>query len=100
LLDLFPLKLSSVLFWRPWDTGELLKRFDNASLSFLDPISLVKRAIPETAAVKVVEFYPRLKEGGIYVKFTSPSGMSPAEVQGTTKDILHCFLLCLGGFRR
>ncbi|SPQ20612.1 4a3461aa-24aa-47d1-8714-2543c9c57da7 [Thermothielavioides terrestris] len=79
--NLFPLKLSSVLFWRPWDTGELLKRFDNASLSFLDPISLVKRAIPETAAVKVVEFYPRLKEGGIYVKFTSPSGMSPAEVQ-------------------
>lgn len=82
-LDLFPLKLSSLLLWRSWDTGELLKRFDSARMSFLDPMSLVKRAIPENGSVKVVEFYPRLKEGGIYVKFTSPSGTSPAEVEGT-----------------
>jgi hypothetical protein len=82
-LDLFPLKLSSMLLWRPWETTELLKRFDSASMSFLDPISLVKRAIPETAPIKVTEILPRLKEGGAYVKFTYPATVSAAQIEGT-----------------
>ncbi|KAL2133448.1 hypothetical protein VTI74DRAFT_2334 [Chaetomium olivicolor] len=79
--NLYPLKLSSLLLWRPWETEELLKRFDNASLSFLDPINLVKRAIPETIPVKVTEIIPRLKEGGAYVKFAYPATMSAAEIE-------------------
>lgn len=87
-LDLFPLKVSSVLYWRPWETDELLKRFDSTSLSFLDPVSLVKRAIPESAPIKVTEILPRLKEGGAYVKFRYPSNMSAAEIEGTTRSLL------------
>ncbi|KAK4122519.1 hypothetical protein N657DRAFT_646230 [Parathielavia appendiculata] len=79
--NLFPLKLSSVLFWRPWETTELLRRFDSASMSFLDPISLVKRAIPESSPIKVTEILPRLKEGGAYVKFNYPATMSAAQIE-------------------
>ncbi|KAJ4306638.1 mitochondrial escape protein 2 [Collariella sp. IMI 366227] len=79
--NLYPLKLSSVLLWRPWETEELLKRFDSASLSFLDPINLVKRAIPDTVPIKVTEIIPRLKEGGAYVKFSYPVTMSAAEIE-------------------
>ena len=71
-----------MLLWRAWETSELLKRFNSASLSFLDPIGLVKRAIPESAPIKVTEIIPRLKEGGAYVKFTHPGNMTPAEIEG------------------
>ena len=81
-LDIFPLKLSSVLLWRAWETNELLRRFNSASLSFLDPVGLVKRAIPESAPIKVTEIIPRLKEGGAYVKFTYPDNISPADIEG------------------
>jgi len=90
--DLFPLKVSSVLYWRPWETDELLKRFDSTSLSFLDPVSLVKRAIPESAPIKVTEILPRLKEGGAYVKFRYPSNMSAAEIEGMPRVLLLFFL--------
>ncbi|KAK3298047.1 RNA12 protein-domain-containing protein [Chaetomium fimeti] len=79
--NIFPLKLSSVLLWRAWETNELLRRFNSASLSFLDPIGLVKRAIPESAPIKVTEIIPRLKEGGAYVKFTYPDNISPADIE-------------------
>ncbi|KAH6851315.1 RNA12 protein-domain-containing protein [Chaetomium sp. MPI-CAGE-AT-0009] len=79
--NIFPLKLSSVLLWRAWETNELLKRFNSASLSFLDPVGLVKRAIPESAPIKVTEIIPRLKEGGAYVKFTYPDNISPADIE-------------------
>lgn len=54
----------------------------------LDPINLVKRAIPEDTPIKVTEIIPRLKEGGAYVKFTYPAAMSPAEVEGRCHDCL------------
>ncbi|KAK4101804.1 hypothetical protein N658DRAFT_515568 [Parathielavia hyrcaniae] len=79
--NLFPLKLSSVLLWRPWDTTELLRRFDSASMGFLDPISVVKRALPESTQIKVTEILPRLKEGGAYVKFTYPATMPVAQIE-------------------
>jgi hypothetical protein len=79
--NIFPLKLSSVLLWRAWETNELLRRFNSASLSFLDPIGLVKRAIPESAPIKVTEIIPRLKEGGAYVKFSYPGNISPADIE-------------------
>ncbi|KAK3898060.1 RNA12 protein-domain-containing protein [Staphylotrichum tortipilum] len=80
--NLFPLRVSSLLFWRPWDTSEMLKRFNSTSLSFLDPVSLVKRAIPATSPVKVTEILPRLNEGGAYVKFAYPRNMSAADIEG------------------
>ncbi|AEO61318.1 hypothetical protein MYCTH_2311354 [Thermothelomyces thermophilus ATCC 42464] len=79
--NIFPLKLTSVLLMRAWETSDILERFNNASLSFLNPIGLVKRAIPRTAPIKVTEIIPRLKEGGAYVKFTYPDNMSAAEIE-------------------
>ncbi|KAL2018765.1 hypothetical protein VTK56DRAFT_393 [Thermocarpiscus australiensis] len=83
--NLFPLRLSSLLLWRPWETNRdlhsLLKKFENPSLGALDPISLVKRAIPANIPIRVTEIIPRLKEGGAYVKFTCPEGMSAADIE-------------------
>ncbi|KAL2259199.1 hypothetical protein VTK26DRAFT_7203 [Humicola hyalothermophila] len=84
--NLFPLKVSSVLLWRPWgsnrDLPELLKKLDNAPLGLLSPIALVRQAIPESVPIKITEIIPRLKEGGAYVKFAYPTGRSAAEVEG------------------
>src|SRR6478735_5963211 len=76
--DIFPLKLSSVLM-RPWksdnDVSDLLRRFESSSLGILDPIRLVKTAIPEDLPIKVTEILPRLKDGGAYVKFMHDSNI-------------------------
>ncbi|GAB1313645.1 mitochondrial escape protein 2 [Madurella fahalii] len=84
--NVFPLRLSSILPWRSWETSqdlpELLRKAENASLSMFHPISLVKRAIPKTVPIEITEIIPHLKEGGAYVKFTCPAAMSAAEVEG------------------
>ncbi|KAI6088964.1 RNA12 protein-domain-containing protein [Hypoxylon rubiginosum] len=83
--NLFPLKLSG-LMRAPWrspdqDLSELMKRFENSTLGILDPINMVKRAIPTTAPVKVTEILPRLKDGGAFVKFTYPSDVPAKEIE-------------------
>lgn len=84
-IDIFPLKLSSVVF-RPWksdnDVSDLLRRFETSSLGILDPIRLVKTAIPEDLPIRVTEILPRLKDGGAYVKFKYDAQMDPAEIEG------------------
>lgn len=85
LTDIFPLKLSSVVV-RPWksdsDVSDLLRRFETSSLGILDPIRLVKTAIPEDLPIRVTEILPRLKDGGAYVKFKYDAQMDPAEIEG------------------
>lgn len=54
----------------------------------LDPINLVKRAIPETVPIKVTEIIPRLKDGGAFVKFSHPSEISAAEIEETLTEML------------
>lgn len=58
----------------------------------MNPIGLVRRAIPERVPIKITEIFPRLKEGGAYVKFTYPEGMSAAEIEGmslqSSRDIV------------
>ncbi|KAI5462231.1 RNA12 protein-domain-containing protein [Mariannaea sp. PMI_226] len=84
--NIFPLKLSSVLF-RPWNTDHdvagLLERFESSSLGVLDPIRIVKSAIPEDLPIKVTEILPRLKDGGAYVKFKYDANIDPAEIEAT-----------------
>ncbi|KPM39450.1 Mitochondrial escape protein 2 [Neonectria ditissima] len=84
--NIFPLKLSSVLF-RAWNTdhdvADLLKRFESSSLGIMDPIRLVKTAIPEDLPIKVTEIIPRLKDGGAYVKFSHDADIDPAEIEAT-----------------
>ncbi|KAK0612815.1 RNA12 protein-domain-containing protein [Bombardia bombarda] len=90
--NLFPLRLSPVLIWRRWqsdpDLTSLLKAFENTSLGVLDPITLLKRAIPEKVPMKVTEIIPRLKDGGAFVKFTHPNDISATEIEENLSKIL------------
>lgn len=83
--DLFPLKLSSLLSRRTetdQQLTDLLKRFNSSSLGIMDPIQLVKRAIPENLPIKVTEILPRLKDGGAFVKFEYDAGLNASEIEG------------------
>ncbi|KAI2625279.1 RNA12 protein-domain-containing protein [Hypomontagnella submonticulosa] len=90
--NLFPLKLSGLLR-APWkspdqDLSELMKRFENSTLGVLDPINMVKRAVPKTIGVKVTEILPRLKDGGAFVKFSYPADVSVKQVEeAVTKSL-------------
>lgn len=47
----------------------------------LEPMTLVKRAIPESIPIKVTEILPRLKDGGAFVKFSHPDAITAQEVE-------------------
>lgn len=82
--DLFPLKLNWALrlpFQSEKNLPDLLWRFNNKKLSILEPIALVKRGIPESVPIKVTEILPRLKDGGAFVKFSYPDGITAQEVE-------------------
>ncbi|KAK7752365.1 mitochondrial escape protein 2 [Diatrype stigma] len=91
--NLFPLKLSGLLR-APWrdpekDIAGLMKRFENSSLGALDPINMVKRALPDDKIpVKVTEIIPRLKDGGAFVKFSHPSNIPAKEVEEKVATLL------------
>lgn len=67
--------------WGPEETRDLLKRFESSSFRFVDPIRLVRKALPDTLPIKVVEIIPRLKEGGAFVKFSYSPDVSLAEIE-------------------
>ncbi|CAK7227755.1 mitochondrial escape protein 2 [Sporothrix bragantina] len=106
--NVFPLRIGNLLAWRPWRTSadykdgeisQLLKRFSKDSgantsssssplssfwvsiASVIDPVSLVKRAIPDNLNLTVTEIVPRLKDGGVFVKFRHPAGTNLEDVE-------------------
>ncbi|KAK1828305.1 hypothetical protein QBC39DRAFT_359651 [Podospora conica] len=85
--NLFPLKITPILLWRPWatsrDISEIHKRLESQSRGLLDPVSLVKRIISDKVPITVTEIIPRLKDGGAFVKFTHASDVSPTEIEDT-----------------
>jgi hypothetical protein len=91
-IDLFPLKLNGLLRlpWLQFDKNlpDLLTRFNNSSLSASSPLNLVKRAIPPSLPMKVTEILPRLKDGGAFVKFSHPQGLTAEEVEGLLRGYL------------
>lgn len=90
--NLFPLKLTPLMLWRPWfirrDLSDLQKRLEGYSRGLLDPVDLVKRAIPENAPIAVTKIIPRLKDGGAFVKFTHPSDISASEIENALAQAL------------
>jgi RNA12 protein/RNA recognition motif. (a.k.a. RRM, RBD, or RNP domain) len=91
--DIFPLKLQW-LFAVPLLSPDqslpgLLKRFNNPTLAAADPMSIIKRALPDKIPIKVTEVMPRIKEGGAFVKFSYEDPVSPNELEGTLKAYLH-----------
>lgn len=87
--DLFPIKLSSFLN-RVWhtdrDMAKLIERFESSSLGLMDPIRLVKAAIPGDVSMKVTEIVPRLKDGGAFVKFRHDASLDPFQAEGDTTN--------------
>ncbi|KAH8672653.1 escape protein-like protein 2 [Tricladium varicosporioides] len=83
--NIFPLKLHWLLRFPlrgERSLSDLLWRYNNQSLSAYEPINLVRRAIPSSIPIKVTEILPRLKDGGAFVKFQYPAGLTPIEVEG------------------
>ena len=60
----------------------------NPHIRNADPMSIVQRAIPHSLPVEVNEVFPRLKEGGAFVKFSHEPQISAAEIEGTLQDYL------------
>jgi hypothetical protein len=88
--DLFPLKLNWALKLQPFDRNlpDLLHRFNSETLGTFEPISLVKQAIPPSVPIKVTEILPRLKDGGAFVKFSHPDGITAKEIEGLVAGYL------------
>ncbi|KAI9831238.1 MAG: mitochondrial escape protein 2 [Sarea resinae] len=89
--NVFPLKLQWLLRL-PWNTSksipDLMRRLRSPRLGSADPISIIKRAIPAEIPLTISEVLPRLKEGGAFVKFSHPQGVSSAELEGTIAEYL------------
>ncbi|KAI1428483.1 RNA12 protein [Xylaria sp. FL1777] len=89
--NLFPLRMASLhLPWRnpESDIPELMKRFENSGLGVMDPANIVKRALPGDVSLKITEIHPRIKDGGAFVKFVHPSGVTPKEVEAKVSKSL------------
>ena len=69
---------------------DVLQRFDTSSLGILDPIRLVKNAIPKDIKLRATEILPRLKDGGAFVKFEHVAaldvGVTEGEQEGASID--------------
>jgi hypothetical protein len=57
----------------------------------MDPIRLVKMAIPQDMAIKVTEILPRLKDGGAFVKVQHDSQLQATEIEGACR--LNLFII-------
>ena len=58
------------------------------TLGSWEPITLVKKAIPKSVPMKVTEILPRLKDGGAFVKFQHPDGITAKEIEGLVSRYL------------
>ncbi|PQE09927.1 Mitochondrial escape 2 protein [Rutstroemia sp. NJR-2017a BVV2] len=91
--NIFPIKLGWALRL-PWygkkdqSLPDILWQFNNKVFSSYEPLSLVKRAIPSNVPIKVTEILPRLKEGGVFVKFSHPKDITAKEVEGLISGYL------------
>ncbi len=116
--NVFPLRIGNVLAWRPWrteadytgqDISKLLERFNKdtgstqaapvpssswlsslsiSGASVIDPVGLVQRALPDELGLTVTEIVPRLKDGGIFVKFRQPAGATLEEIEERLATLL------------
>lgn len=54
----------------------------------MDPINLVKRAIPDEIPMKVTEILPRLKDGGAFVKVSHGPDVTAEDLEGMSTVLL------------
>ena len=67
---------------------ELLKKYNNPHVAVVDPVNVIKRAIPDKLPIKVTQIIPRFREGGAYVKFTHQDAIKPDELEATLRSFL------------
>lgn len=67
---------------------ELVKRFDTGTLGPNEPENLVRQAIPKSVPIKVTSIIPRRKDGGAFVKFSHPEGISAPDVETLIRNYL------------
>ncbi|RDW85852.1 hypothetical protein BP5796_04177 [Coleophoma crateriformis] len=88
---LFPLKLNWA-FRLPWTSQrslpQILSRFNSPTLSAYEPMNMIKQAIPSSVPMKVIEILPRYKDGGAFVKFSHPEGITAKEIEGLVEGYL------------
>ncbi|TGJ86085.1 hypothetical protein E0Z10_g2714 [Xylaria hypoxylon] len=89
--NLFPLQIGGLHL--PWRSPEndvqgLMKRFEKSSFGVMDPVNIVKRALPSDMPLKVTEILPRVKDGGAFVKFVHPAEVTPKDIEGKVSKLL------------
>lgn len=62
---------------------ELLKRVNNPDVAAADPMAVIRRALPQSLPIHVVDITPRVREGGAFVKFSHHGTVSVEELEAT-----------------
>ena len=65
-----------------------MKRFNSPTVALADPVNIINQALPSHLSLKVTEIVPRLKEGGAFVKFSHPEGLTDEEIEVAVRDFL------------
>ncbi|KKY15193.1 putative protein rna12 [Phaeomoniella chlamydospora] len=90
--NVFPLKLQWLIkipFINPEkDLQNLMNKFHKPSIAAADPVSIIRRALPEKLPIQVTEVIPRFREGGAYVKFTHDETITLKEIEATLTEYL------------
>ncbi|MCJ1313236.1 mitochondrial escape protein 2 [Agyrium rufum] len=90
--NIFPLKLHWIkripMFRSDEFFSSTIQRPDKMPMGFPSPIDIVKQSIPQDLPITVKEIFPRLKEGGAYVKFSHDNAVSNAELESHLRKYL------------
>ena len=90
--DIFPLKIQWMLrlpFFRRGKTySQTLEHLNSMPRGFPSPMSIIKQAIPKDLPIKVTHVFPRLKEGGVFVKFSHEGQITCEEIETTLRSYL------------
>lgn len=97
MVDIFPLKLSSLLGFTSialfTDPEKILQKLlqqlrNDKRLPAADPLSIAQKAIPDTLPLQIKKIIPRLREGGAYAKFTHDPKIPPPDIEAALQDYL------------
>jgi hypothetical protein len=89
--DIFPLKIAVwdiryLLLHLARSPTELFQKVPDNSNSSVNPIGLVRRALPPNLPIEIKEVIPRLKDGGAYVKFSHKPGTTEEEIESALQS--------------
>ncbi|RMZ77953.1 hypothetical protein DV738_g4171, partial [Chaetothyriales sp. CBS 135597] len=90
--NIFPLRLqwlAKIPFLNPdRSIPDLLKRVNNPNAVLSDPAGIIQLAMPSSLPLTITEIIPRVRDGGVYVKFSHDSSISPEELEASLRTHL------------